>query len=225
VLKVGWAHDEARDEAEGLAAFGGEGAVKVYVYEHVGDTAAMLLERCRPGHQLQTLPESQQHVVITDLLRRLWRVPLPDGHRFRPLAQMCAQWADEATASHASSPGVLDPGLVREGLALFRTLSATAERAALLCTDLHAGNVLAGERRPWLLIDPKPYVGDPHYDVLQHLLNCTESLQSDPVGLLTRVSDLAEVDADRVRLWLFARCVLESPGWPGMAAVARRLAR
>ena len=42
----------------------------------------------------------------------------------------------------------------------------------LLCTDLHAGNVLAAEREPWLVIDPKPDVGDPTYDVLQHLHNC-----------------------------------------------------
>ena len=28
----------------------------------------------------------------------------------------------------------------------------------VLFTDLHAGNVLSGQRRPWLLIDPNPYV-------------------------------------------------------------------
>jgi streptomycin 6-kinase len=83
---------------------------------------------------------------------------------------------------------------------------------------------LAGERRSWLLIDPKPYVGDPHYDVLQHLLNCADTLQSDPHGLLHRVAELACLDADRVRQWLFARCVQESPGWPALALVAQRIA-
>lgn len=58
--------------------------------------------------------------------------------------------------------------------------------------------MLSSDRRPWLLIDPKPYVGDPHYDVLQHLLNCNESLQGDPIGLLTEVADLAGLDAGRV---------------------------
>jgi hypothetical protein len=61
----------------------------------------------------------------------------------------------------------------------------------LLFNDLHAGNVLAGRRQPWLLIDPKPYVGDPHYDVVQHLLNCDQSLQADPIGLLTEVAGVA----------------------------------
>ena len=45
------------------------------------------------------------------------------------------------------------------------------------------GQRAVGQRRPWLLIDPKPYVGDPHYDVLQHLLNC-DRLLDDPIGLV-----------------------------------------
>ncbi len=56
-------------------------------------------------------------------------------------------------------------------------------------------------------IDPKPYVGDPHYDVLQHLFDCDEALQTDPIRLLTEVADLAGLDADRLGQWLFARCV------------------
>ena len=87
--------------------------------------------------------------------------------------------------------------------------------------------MLSAERRPWLLIDPKPYVGDPHYDVTQHLLNCDRSLQADPIGLLTEVADLAGLDAERVRRWLFARCVQEilddAPTWPGLDVVLGKL--
>ena len=64
-----------------------------------------------------------------------------------------------------------------------------AEYEVLLCTDLHAGNILAAEREPWLLIDPKPYVGDPTYDALQHLLNCDVRLHTDPDRLLARMAD------------------------------------
>ncbi len=91
----------------------------------------------------------------------------------------------------------------------------------LLCTDLHAGNVLAAEREPWLVIDPKPYVGDPTYDVLQHMMNCSERLQAAPHDLAWRMADLAGLDRDRVLLWLFARCVQESADWPELAQVAR----
>jgi streptomycin 6-kinase len=91
-------------------------------------------------------------------------------------------------------------------------------------TDLHAGNVLAAGREPWLAIDPKPYVGDPTYDPLQHMLNCSERLQADPHGLVRRMADLLDLDADRLVRWTFARCVIESPDDPALAAVARSLA-
>ena len=140
---------------------------------------------------------------------------------------MADDWCAGAEARLAADPARLDAGLAREGLALFRELSRTGPHRVLLFTDLHAGNVLSGQRRPWLLIDPKPYVGDPHYDVLQHLLNCNGSLQADPIGLLTEVADLAGLDAERVRQWLFARCVQESLGdgvpWPGLDVVLHKL--
>ena len=228
VLKVAWQHTEALHEAEGLAALGGRGAAEVYAFDHLADdTTALLLERCRPGTELRGRPEAEQHVVVTDLLRSVWAVDLPADHPFRPLSVMADDWAARAEARLAADPARLDAGLAREGLALFRELSRTGPTEVLLFTDLHAGNVLSGQRRPWLLIDPKPYVGDPHYDVLQHLLNCNVSLQANPVGLLTAVADLAGLDAERVRQWLFARCVQESlgegPPWPGLDVVLRKL--
>jgi streptomycin 6-kinase len=97
--------------------------------------------------------------------------------------------------------------------------------AVLLPTDLHAGNVLAARREPWLMIDPKPYVGDPAYDVLQHLLDHPDRLASDPRGFTRRVAGLAGLDADRVLLWLFARSVVESAWRPyDLPAVVRTLA-
>ena len=239
VLKVAWHHTEALHEAEGLAALGGQGAVEVYAFEHLAparlgggapgdtDTTAMLLERCRPGTELRGRPEAEQHLVVTDLLRSVWTVELTFDHPFRPLSVMADDWVVRAEARLAADPRRLDAGLAREGLQLFRELARTGPTEALLFTDLHAGNVLSSGRRQWLLIDPKPYVGDPHYDVLQHLLNCNGSLQADPIGLLTEVADLAGLDAGRVRQWLFARCVQESlgesPPWPGLDVVLHRL--
>jgi len=137
---------------------------------------------------------------------------------------MCERWAEEFEQETAERPSRLDPGLCREGIELFRQLPLNAEYEVLLCTDLHAGNILAAEREPWLLIDPKPYVGDPTYDALQHLLNCDVRLHTDPDRLLARMADLLELDAERLRLWLFARCVQESTNWPELAEVARSVA-
>jgi streptomycin 6-kinase len=124
----------------------------------------------------------------------------------------------------AAAPGALDPGLARDAAELFAALPRSADRQVLLCTDLHAGNVLSAAREPWLVIDPKPYVGDPCYDVLQHALNCPERLVADPAGLARRLAALADLDADRVRHWLFARCIIEALEQPHLATAARALA-
>ncbi len=224
VLKVAWRHDEAADEAAGLRVWSGHGAVRLYDSAVFGSTSALLLERCHPGTTLAAaLPEPDQDEVVAVLLHRLWNAPT-DTHPFRPLQAMCDAWAAEFDEKLAASPGLLDPGLARAGIELFRTLPATAEREVLLCTDLHAGNILAAQRGPWLIIDPKPYVGDPTYDALQHLLNCEQRLATDPIGLAKRTADLLGVDPDRLVTWLFARCVLESIDQPELREVAARIA-
>jgi len=222
VLKVVWPHYEAEHELEGLEVWAGNGTVQLLDGERVGSGTALLLERCRPGGTLREMPMEQQDAIIAKLLRRLWRPP-PPGHPFRPLSQMCEQWASsyERKAAEGKVPA-LDPGLAREAMALLRSLSQSG--STLLLTDLHAGNVLAAQREPWLVVDPKPYVGDPAYDVLQHMLNCEERLQAAPADLARRMAALAELDEGRVLLWLFARSVEASPYWPYLTAVARAIA-
>jgi streptomycin 6-kinase len=221
VLKVAWRHYEAEHEAEGLRVWNGAGAVRLYECAEYDDTIAMLLERCAPGTPLSTQPEADRDPVIASLLQQLWIQP-PGGHPFRPLQKMCADWADEFDRKRP--PDALDAGLVRAGMELFRTLPANAKRNVLLCTDLHADNVLQARREPWLVIDPKPYVGDPTYDPVQHMLNCEQRLHTNPRALVQRMAGLLDLDAERLGLWLFARCVEESPEWPRMAEVAMQLA-
>ena len=161
VLKVGWTHDEARDEAAGLRAWGGRGAVRLLDAVVEGETSALLLERAVPGTPLSSRDGPEQDVVLAGLLRRLWVDP--GGHPFRPLYEMCDAWIEQTRPEL----GHLDTGLVRDGLELFAGLTRDETPQVLLATDLHAENVLAAQREPWLVIDPKPYVGDPAYDVLQ----------------------------------------------------------
>ncbi len=221
VLKVAWRHFEAEHEAAGLRAWGGKGAVRLHAAVQLPDTVALLLERCRPGTPLATHLEPEQDPVIASLLHELWQTP-PEGGPFRPLEALCQAWAD-AFERRGPPPG-LDAGLAREGISLLRALPGTAERRVLLCTDLHAGNVLASKRSPSLVIDPKPYVGDPTYDAVQHLLNCEHRLRTDPRGLVRHVANVIGLEADRLLLWLFARCVQESPEWPALGEIARRVA-
>lgn len=217
---------EERDEAAGLRSWAGNGAVRLHAACESESGCGLLMERCVPGASVgQVMPEPGQDEVVAGLLRRLWALPHP-AYPFRPLAQMCAAWADEFEAGYADSDPAdrIDPGLARAGISLFRSLPETADQRVLLCTDLHADNVLAAQREPWLVIDPKPYIGDPAYDVLQHMLCCEDRLAADPGGLADRMAALAGLDAVRVRRWLFARSVQESSGSPLMRQVATRLA-
>jgi streptomycin 6-kinase len=228
VLKVGFRFGggEERDEAAGLRAWDGNGAVRLAAACDCESSYGLLLERCLPGTPLgQVQPEPEQDVVVAGLLGRLWAQPYR-ADAFRPLAQMCAEWAAEFEAAYTAAPPAdrIDPGLARAGIALFRELPRTATSRVLLSTDLHADNILAARREPWLVIDPKPYVGDPAYDVLQHMLNCDDRLTANPAALADRMSGLAGLDPGRVRLWLFARSVQESVGSLLMRQVASQLA-
>lgn len=224
-LKVGFPHYEALHEAAGLAAWDGQGTVRLVDAVQVGVSCVLLLEACEPGTALsEVLSPVEQDAVIADLLRQLWIVP-PEQHPFRPLQQMCDMWADGFQRRYAAALGPrLDPGLARLGCQLFRDLAADADRCVLLATDLHAGNVLAAHREPWLVIDPKPYAGDPTYDVLQHMLNCPDRLASDPLTFVARLADQLDLDRGRLRQWLFARCVIESTSRPDLRSAAVALA-
>jgi streptomycin 6-kinase len=204
VLKVAMPHMEADHEVEGLRFWDGDPTVRLLEADE--DRVAMLIEECRPGTVLRELDEIEQDVIVAGLLRRLWRVP-GTSHPFRPLAEMIELWVDETNANEDRWP---DPVLVRDGLAVFHELIADPpEDQVVLATDLHAGNVLRAEREPWLVIDPKPFVGDRAYDATQHLLNCVPRLGSTPTATIERFADLLEVEAERVRRWLFARAAAE----------------
>jgi len=203
VLKLGMPHMEGQHELQGLRFWNGDPTVRLLQADD--DLGAMLIERCEPGTALRALPEPEQDLVIAGLLRRLRRSPSAP-HPFRPLSAMTDHWSNETLTNIDQWP---DTELVREGLRLLNELPRTAPVEVLLATDLHAGNVLRSKREPWLVIDPKPFVGDPAYDVTQHLFNCQARLRSDPKGTIRRIADLAGVDRERARLWTFARAAAE----------------
>ena len=171
------------------------------------------------------LPPHDQDVIAAGLLRRLWIDPLA-GHQFRPLQAMCDSWAAQFDAAWqaAAADRRIEPELARAGVSMLRSLPGTAGQAVLLASDLHPDNILAAQREPWLVIDPKPYVGDPAYDPVQYMLNFPERLAADPAGFGDRMAGLLGLDPQRVRQWLFARCVQESGNDPLLRIPAARLA-
>lgn len=204
VLKVGLPHPQAEGEIDGLRVWDGDPTV--FLLEWDREANAMLLERCEPGVSLHILPEEEQDLVVADILKRLWRKPI-NKRLFRSLSHMVANWESGPAKGQEAR---YDYRLAAEGNAIQAALAEDAEVEVMLATDLHAGNILSSQRKPWLVIDPKPYYGDPAYDATQHLLNCKERLQTDPLGTIGRLSGLLDLDSDRLRRWMFSRLASES---------------
>ena len=82
--------------------------------------------------------------------------------------------------------------------------------------DLHYENVLAADREPWLVIDPKPMSGDPHYEPAPMLWNRWDGVVAagDVRGAVRRrfhtLVDAAGLDEDRARDWVVVRMVLNA---------------
>ena len=220
VLKLGLPHFEADHEIDGLLAWNGGCAVRLFEYRR--EQHALLLERCEPGVWLRTRPAEQQDVVIVDLLRELWGTPAPD--HIRALPEMIERWCVGARQRYlqmASVGGEYPNDTVERGLARLIALSKDVVVPTLLATDLHAGNVLSSTRRAWLVIDPKPHVGDACYDLTQHLLNCLPRVRAEGASLVSALANAAGVDAERTLHWLIGRCCLE-PEQVGLAAELER---
>ncbi len=203
IFKIGMPHLEGEQEIAALRLLDGDPTVRLLDADEQHN--AMLLERCEPGTSLRGVFQPEQDVILARLLKQFWRVP-PEDHPFRHLGAIIAYWSNETVADEGRWH---DVGLVNEGLRTLNELTMSTIGKSLLATDLHAGNVLRAEREPWLVIDPKPFVGDRPFDATQHLLNCRSRLRTDAKDTIRRFADMLEVDSDRVRLWLFARLAAE----------------
>ena len=75
---------------------------------------------------------------------------------------------------------------------------------------LHFENVLAGDREPWLAIDPKGLTGDPAFESVAVLWNRMEEYGNDPRSVLRRLAawcEAAGVAREPARAWARAHIV------------------
>jgi streptomycin 6-kinase len=125
---------------------------------------------------------------------------------------VAAEWADLVEERVRRYAPPFDAGLVRRGVELLRTLPDGAARSVVVHGDANPGNVLAAVREPWLVIDPKPMVGDPAYDLCPLLLQVDDPLAApDPDRVvrdrLALLADRTGVPAERIAAWCVARTV------------------
>jgi streptomycin 6-kinase len=204
VLKVSFPDRETEQEPDALERWAGNGAIRLLRRDDARH--AMLLERCEPGTSLASAGGDAALDAMIDLLPRLWSVPA-DG--FHTLADEVDWWIENRLERHRY--GDVAIGLARE-------LVPTQGELVLAHQDLHGDNVLAAEREPWLVIDPKPLAAEREYGVLA-LVRSPELGHSkrDVLRRLDRLSEALALDRDRVRGWLIVQTVAWSgePEWVG----------
>ncbi|MGH3066050.1 MAG: aminoglycoside phosphotransferase family protein [Gaiellaceae bacterium] len=186
-------HFEADHEADALELWSGQGAVCLVSRD---DTRrAFLCERCRPGIPLSDASVDDA-AVVAELLPRLAHEPL-DPHPFRLLTAEAERWADEVPRRFSLAGEPFERALVGFAVDVFE--SADPRASHLVNQDLHGGNILRAEREPWLVIDPKPLVGEREIDGVGLLRNAATG--ADPTISTRRWLDaLSDLGLDRARL-------------------------
>ncbi|MEU5402817.1 aminoglycoside phosphotransferase family protein [Streptomyces sp. NPDC005963] len=198
--------EESEGEPVALRLWDGDGAVRLL--EHDADTNTLLLERLDSGRHLSSLTDTREAVrILAELLARLTAEPAPQGMRTLGdiAAHMLADVPDAVRLLHDEDERRV---LLDCAAAVREVAGESGDR--LLHWDLHYDNVLAADREPWLVIDPRPLAGDPGFDVMPALDNLFDPAETQwRFDLLTETLGL---DRDRTRAWVLGR-VLQNSLW------------
>jgi streptomycin 6-kinase len=207
-LKVSWVDAETVNEAAALALWNGGGAVRLLDADDAA--GALLLEWLDPRRRLSDADLSVAVPVAGRLLRRL-AVPVPAEWPARPVPGL-RQWALELAAELPALWRVRGRPFPERHLdAAVEVATAIAPRSGDLLAnrDMHYHNVLAGDREPWLVIDPKVMRGDAEFGLAPLLWRRLEEA-GGPAGLRCRFDalvDEAGFDAELARGWTLLRAV------------------
>jgi len=207
VLKVQFPHWEAETEHLALRDWGGKGAVQLLRADP--RRFALLLERLEP-RDLTTVDALDACEIVGSTYKRLH---VPAGPQYRTLSGELTRWLERFRQLPASAP--VPHRYVEQASSLSEDFVADpATDGRLIHTDLHYENMLAADREPWLVIDPKPLSGDPHFEVAPLIWNrWDEVVASGDLRFAVRqrfytAIDAAGLDEDRARDWVIVRQML-----------------
>jgi streptomycin 6-kinase len=155
---------------------------------------------------------------------RLWK---PAGAPFRLLADEAAWWASTIRADWERAGRPFEETLVDAAISTLEELARTQGEQVLLHQDLHPDNVLAAEREPWLVIDPKPVVGEREFAVAP-IVRSYELGHNERavVGRLDRLTAELGLDRERARGWALGQTIawsIDSEFHPSHVETARWL--
>ncbi len=185
--------DESDEEADALALWGGDGAVRLLRHDRA--RRALLVERARPGTDIAGLREDEATAIAVEIGLRLWR---PASEPFRWIGDHVPRWLDNAEREGREGSTLVP--LARE---LYTALDVGA--ATLVHGDFHHHNLLdAGGRH--VAIDPKPMLGEPEFDVPSFLWNpLPYRMRRDVTERRLAAFAAAGLDQERMRAWAVIR--------------------
>jgi len=211
MLKLQPTNDESEAEALALRTWSHDDVVGVLEDDPV--TTTLLLERLRP-RTLDDVPDQVEATrILAELMARLIVVPAPP--EVRRLSGIATAMVEDAAGLELGDP--VEQRLVRRFADQVRELIPDSGDR-LLHWDLHYGNVLASDRQPWLVIDPKPLAGDPGFELFQALHNrwddllATGNLDQAIRDRFDLMVDVTGIDRDRALGWTAGR-ILQNVLW------------
>ena len=226
VLKINFPDAETEHEPDALDLWAGQGAVKLLAYDVA--RRALLIERCDPGTPLIALSDDEAGDVVAGLLPRLW---VPPTSQYRSLADLAATWVVDLPELWASHGRPFERAILDSAVDALRELGPTQGPLVVANEDLHAGNILASRREPWLLIDPKPLAAEREFTLVAMIRDRTEEVLAGPHPLrrfrrrLDRLSSDLELDRERVRGWTVAHTLAWGFEPDGIRAAHAEVAR
>jgi streptomycin 6-kinase len=201
VLKIQFPHPECKHEAEALRRWSGNGAVQLL--DDDATLNALLVERCDPGDHLSTVKPEIALDVLTALLPRLW---VDADEPFVSLREEAASWAEQLPSSWERAGRPFEKKLLDAALDALAGLRESQGQQVLIHQDLHGDNVLRAAREPWLVIDPKPLVGEREFS-LAPIIRSYEFGHSRErvIERLDKLTGDLGLNRERARLWALAQ--------------------
>lgn len=194
MLRVEPGSDSFAREIVALTLWDGDGAVRVY--DHDDADCVMLLERLDHTRNLETLPVGKGAAIAGQLRARLSR-PAPDG--LPTLEALAKRWTLELARDQIVPSQYLDAAV-----GLCRDLGPGADRY-MVNGDQHYQNILAGEREPWLVIDPYVFAGDREFGLATLLWGRLD--ESTPRRILDSLIDAEDLDPAKAQAWTFVDAI------------------
>jgi streptomycin 6-kinase len=203
ILKVYWRDEDTDSASLALKIWNGRGAVKLLASEPL--LGAMLLERLDPESSLEKVEIEQALVIAGRLLRRL---AIPAPAQMRSVAALTARTTQSMRQRWEQYGSPFSHQLLDRVCKWTEQLGPASSRL-MTDYDLYYTDVLAGQREPWLMIDPKAIAGDPEFSLAQLLWTRLEDIEEQR-GLdyhFCALVEAAELDYKLARTWTIIRCV------------------